>query len=71
MKTGQNSNGGKISLRFVKNMMLSRQMPVYKFAMTPPGVISISLNTSNPARVKENVAIVECKIPPDFWKEMR
>lgn len=49
-------------------------VPAYacvKFAMTPPGVISISLNTSNPARVKENVASVESEIPPDFWKEMR
>ncbi len=42
-----------------------------KFAMTPPGVISISLNTSNPARVEENVASVESEIPQDFWKEMR
>jgi D-threo-aldose 1-dehydrogenase len=41
-----------------------------KFAMSPPGVISISLNTSNPARVEENVASVESEIPPDFWKEM-
>ena len=41
-----------------------------KFAMTPPGVVSISLNTSNPARVKENVASVESEIPADFWKEM-
>jgi D-threo-aldose 1-dehydrogenase len=41
-----------------------------QFALTPPGVISISLNTSNPARVKNNVKSVECKIPDDFWKEM-
>jgi D-threo-aldose 1-dehydrogenase len=41
-----------------------------KFAMSPPGVISISLNTSNPARVEENVASVESEISPDFWKEM-
>jgi D-threo-aldose 1-dehydrogenase len=26
-----------------------------QFAMTPPGVLSISLNTSLPGRVKENV----------------
>lgn len=41
-----------------------------QFALTPPGVISISLNTSNPARVQENVASVECRIPSDFWVEM-
>jgi D-threo-aldose 1-dehydrogenase len=41
-----------------------------QFAMTPPGVISISLNTSNPGRVKNNVESVECKIPAGFWTEM-
>ncbi len=41
-----------------------------QFAMTPPGVISISLNTSNPNRVKNNVESVACKIPEGFWKEM-
>ena len=41
-----------------------------QFAMTPPGVISISLNTSNPLRVRKNVESVECKIPEAFWKEM-
>ena len=41
-----------------------------KFALTPPGVISVSLNTSNPARVKKNVESVECNIPDSFWKEM-
>jgi len=41
-----------------------------QFAMTPPGVISISLNTSNPKRVKDNVESVTCQIAADFWKEM-
>jgi D-threo-aldose 1-dehydrogenase len=41
-----------------------------QFAMTPPGVISISLNTSNPDRVRKNVESVECKIPESFWKSM-
>lgn len=41
-----------------------------QFALTPPGVISISLNTSKPERVKRNVDSVECKIPSDFWKDM-
>jgi len=42
-----------------------------QFALTPPGVISISLNTSRPGRVKENVNLVECEIPESFWKEMK
>ncbi|HAX93596.1 MAG TPA: L-fucose dehydrogenase [Bacteroidales bacterium] len=41
-----------------------------RFALTPPGVISVSLNTSNPGHVKKNVESVECVIPGDFWKEM-
>lgn len=41
-----------------------------RFAMTPPGVVSISLNTSNPGRIRENVLSVECDIPSGFWKEM-
>ncbi|NMC38040.1 MAG: aldo/keto reductase [Bacteroidales bacterium] len=42
-----------------------------QFALTPPGVISISLNTSRPERVKENVSLVECVIPESFWKQMK
>jgi D-threo-aldose 1-dehydrogenase len=41
-----------------------------QFALTPPGVVSISLNTSNPARIKMNAASVNCMIPDLFWKEM-
>lgn len=41
-----------------------------QFAMTPPGVVSISLNTSNPGRIKSNVESVECRIPVEFWREM-
>ena len=40
------------------------------FGMTPPGVISIALNTSDPKRVKENVNAVTTKVPPEFWSEM-
>jgi D-threo-aldose 1-dehydrogenase len=42
-----------------------------QFALTPPGVKSISLNTSRPERVKENVSLVECEIPESFWKELK
>lgn len=40
------------------------------FAMSPPGVISIALNTSDPDRVKENVTAVTTKVPAEFWDEM-
>ena len=40
------------------------------FGMTPPGVISIALNTSDPKRVKENIAAVTTKVPNEFWSEM-
>ena len=40
------------------------------FAMTPPGVISIALNTSEPKRVKENIEAVTTNVPREFWKEM-
>jgi D-threo-aldose 1-dehydrogenase len=40
------------------------------FGMTPPGVAAISLNTSNPDRVKENVASVIAKVPKEFYAEM-
>jgi D-threo-aldose 1-dehydrogenase len=37
------------------------------FAMSPPGVVSIALNTSKPDRVRENVELVRKKIPGEFW----
>jgi D-threo-aldose 1-dehydrogenase len=40
------------------------------FSMTPPGVVSISLNTSNPSRIKDNVASVTTSVPKNFWAEM-
>ena len=38
--------------------------------MTPPGVAAISLNTSNPDRVKDNVESVLAKVPKEFYGEM-
>jgi D-threo-aldose 1-dehydrogenase len=40
------------------------------FGMTPPGVAAISLNTSNPNRVKDNVESVLAKVPKEFYAEM-
>jgi D-threo-aldose 1-dehydrogenase len=40
------------------------------FGMTHPGVAAISLNTSNPNRVKDNVESVLAKVPKKFYGEM-
>ncbi len=37
-----------------------------QFAMTPRGIVSILLNTSNRGRVKSNVESVECHIHAEF-----
>jgi D-threo-aldose 1-dehydrogenase len=42
-----------------------------KFAMSPPGVLAISLNTSKPDRVKDNVESVMAEIPEAFWHSMK
>ncbi|MBN2632496.1 MAG: aldo/keto reductase [Bacteroidales bacterium] len=42
-----------------------------QFALSGPGVVSISLNTSDPSRVRKNVESVECSIPEDFWRDMK
>ncbi len=41
------------------------------FALTPPSVVSISLNTSKPERIMDNVNLVQARIPEAFWKEMK
>jgi len=40
------------------------------FGMTPPGVVAISLNTSNPDRIKDNVRSVMAEIPIELYKEL-
>jgi D-threo-aldose 1-dehydrogenase len=42
-----------------------------QFALTPPGVVAISLNTSDPFRVGYNVAAVEATVPAEFWCDAR
>jgi len=41
------------------------------FSMTPPGVVSIALNTSKPENIKKNVDSVNSSIQADFWAEMK
>lgn len=42
-----------------------------RFGLSAPGIAGISLNTSNPRRVKNNVESVTAEIDGKFWKEMK
>ncbi|MDP4129956.1 MAG: aldo/keto reductase [Bacteroidota bacterium] len=42
-----------------------------QFALKAPGVKSIALNTSNPKRVKENMAMANAEVTDRFWKTMK
>src|SRR5690606_229271 len=42
-----------------------------QFALSPPGVLAVSLNTSDPQRIAQNVEAVEATVPPEFWQEAR
>ncbi len=42
-----------------------------QFGISPPGIISVALNTSKPERVKENVEMVQSIIPDEFWAAMK
>jgi D-threo-aldose 1-dehydrogenase len=42
-----------------------------QFGMSPPGVISIALNTSKPERVRQNVASATADIPTTFWTRLK
>jgi D-threo-aldose 1-dehydrogenase len=50
---------------------ISPSVACVQFALTPPGVISISLNSSNPQHVKKNIDSVLTKIPKEFYIEMK
>jgi len=41
------------------------------FGMTPPGIVSIALNTSDPKRISQNVGSVHKEMPGNFWKAMK
>lgn len=49
---------------------ISPSVACVNFGMTPPGVVAISLNTSNPDRIKNNVASVLSSVPKEFYAEM-
>ncbi len=39
-----------------------------QFALSPPGVAAIAMNTSNPANVAKNAAAVDAQLPNKFWR---
>ncbi|TWT91082.1 Pyridoxal 4-dehydrogenase [Pseudobythopirellula maris] len=39
-----------------------------RFALSPPGVAAVAMNTSRPERVGENTAAVEADAPDSFWR---
>ena len=41
------------------------------FAMSPPGVSAVSLNTSDPLRIRSNAELVNAKVPEAFYREMK
>ena len=53
-----------------KKFNVSAAQACVTFAMTPPGVVSIALNTSDPSRIKENIKMVMATVPVEFWHEM-
>lgn len=42
-----------------------------QFALSPPGVAALALNTSRASRVADNVALVETPVSPEFWAAMK
>jgi len=41
------------------------------FGLNVPGVTAIALNTTNPKRVADNIAMTSVKVPAEFWQEMK
>ncbi|WP_127124557.1 aldo/keto reductase [Pseudoflavitalea rhizosphaerae] len=42
-----------------------------RFALDIPGVHSIALSSSSPARTRENLLMTDAVIPQEFWQEMK
>jgi D-threo-aldose 1-dehydrogenase len=50
---------------------VSPMVACVQFALSPPGVAAVALNTSRPSRIAENVAAVEATIPQAFWTDAK
>ena len=60
--------------RFNKLCALHKVSPALaccQFALSPPGVAALSLNTSKPERVEDNVALVNDLVPGSFWEALK
>ena len=42
-----------------------------QFALNLPGVSSVALSTTDPSKVKRNVALTQTPLPQDFWNELK
>ena len=58
-------------LALCRQFSVSPAAACVQFALSPPGVVSVALNTSRPSRVAENAAIVSAEIPREFWTAAR
>jgi D-threo-aldose 1-dehydrogenase len=54
-------------LELCRQYSVSPTVACVQFALSPPGVAAVALNTSRPSRVAENVAAVETTVPSEFW----
>jgi D-threo-aldose 1-dehydrogenase len=50
---------------------ISPALACCQFALSPPGVVSLALNSSKPERVADNVALVENSVPDGFWNALK
>jgi D-threo-aldose 1-dehydrogenase len=41
-----------------------------QFGISPPQIVSIALNSTKPNRTKQNIALLQTKIPNGFWKAL-
>ena len=60
--------------RFNEQCALHKVSPALaccQFALSPPGVAALSLNTSKPERVAHNVALVNDPVPDSFWEALK
>ena len=58
-------------MKLCKDFSVKPAIACVQFGFTAPGVTAISLNTSNPDRIKANVESASAKIPDGFWKAMK
>jgi len=42
-----------------------------QFGLSPPGVVAVSLNTSRPDRIEENVRAASTPVPAHFWTALK